>query len=186
MRARPPLQQLLTTPELSSYRESLLEQLFCAELLQASWTAGHPPIELSHAFVDFQGYDLIATCGPITRHIQLKAVAGKAVHWDLHRALASKPSACCVLMYPSATEGASHISLAYRYFGATPDAPLVFDESLKPPPHPRPKAEGQPEIEGPRRARLNHLRVPRARFSSLTDIDGLVALLFGQDASSSA
>src|SRR4051794_33676591 len=166
------LNDLLMTPELASYRESLLEQLFCAELLQACWRAGHPPIELSHAFVDFQGYDLIATCGVVTRHIQLKAVAGKAVHWDLHRALELKASACCVLMYPTAPDGAAGISLGYRFFGGAPGEPLTFSADLKPPPHRRPDALGQPDAdgEGERRGRVNHLRVPRARFSEQTDI----------------
>ena len=179
------LEQLLTTPELSSYRESLLEQLFCAELVQACWAAGHLPVELSHAFVDFQGYDLVATCGAITRHIQLKAVAGKAARWDLHRALALKPSACCVLMYPTAADHARRIELGYRFFGGGPGQPLVFSADLKPPPHSRPDAAGQPVAEGSaddepaRRERVNHLRVPRARFSQPMDIAGLVTVLFG-------
>src|SRR4051794_37851447 len=94
------LASLLSSFELSSYRESLLEQLFVADLVQGCWAAGLPPVELSHALVDFRGYDLVATCGSMTRHIQLKAVAGKAARWDLHRSLAEKPSGCCVLLRP--------------------------------------------------------------------------------------
>lgn len=183
MTARPSLAQLLTMPELSSYRESLLEQLFCAELVQGCWLAGHPPVELSHAFVDFRGYDLVATCGQHTRHIQLKAVAGRAVHWDLHRSLAQKPSACCVVLYPTVADGGHRIDLAYRIFGGGPGEPLVFSADLKPPPHRRPDAAGQltpPEAdEGTRRGRLNHLRVPRRWFSEAMDITALVDKLFG-------
>lgn len=177
------LELLLKTPELSSYRESLLEQLFCADLVQACWTAGHPPVELSHAFVDFRGYDLVATCGAVTRHIQLKAVAGKAVHWDLHRDLALKPSACCVLLYPTVAKDASRIDLLYRFYGGKPGQPLAFSADLRPPPHRRPDAAGQPDAEGQadgaRRGRLNHLRVPRAHFSPTVGVGELVTTLFG-------
>jgi len=177
------LDELLTTPELSSYRESLLEQLFCAELVQACWAASHPPVELSHAFVDLQGYDLVATCGAVTRHIQLKAVAGKAVHWDLHRALAAKPSGCCVLLLPSVAEGGRRIDLAYRSFGGEPGQPLEFPAGLRPPPHRRPNAAGQPAAEDPdnaeRRGRINHLRVPQRYFSHRMDVFNLVTKLFG-------
>ena len=174
------LGRLLTDPELSSYRESLLEQLFCADLIQGCWAAGQPPVELSHAFVDFQGYDIIATCGLVTRHIQLKAVAGKAARWDLHRNLASKPSACCVLLLPRVTVDGQRIDLTYRSFGAGPGQPIVWGDDLRPPPHPRPDAAGQGNLlDGARRSRLNHLRVPARKFTESMGIAELVPLLFG-------
>jgi hypothetical protein len=54
----------------STYRESLLEAIFVADLVQACAMASRPWVELARGFVDFQGYDLVATCGDITRHIQ--------------------------------------------------------------------------------------------------------------------
>ena len=69
------LQQLTKSAELSSYRENLLEQLLSVELLQACWLRGLPPLELARGFVDFSGYDLVASCGDVTRHIQLKLEA---------------------------------------------------------------------------------------------------------------
>lgn len=174
------LMRLLTDPELSTYRESLLEQLFCADLIQGCWAAGQPPVELSHAFVDFQGYDIVATCGSVTRHIQLKAVAGKASRWDLHRNLANKPSACCVLLLPRVSSDRRRIDLEYRFFGEGPGRPITWDEKLKAPPHRRPDAAGQPDQEdGARRGRLNHLRVPIRLFSVPMRVSELVESLFG-------
>jgi hypothetical protein len=43
------LDDLLGSYEHSSYRENVLTQLFVAELLQACWTAGFPPVLLSTA-----------------------------------------------------------------------------------------------------------------------------------------
>lgn len=96
------LARLARSAELSSYRENLLEQILSVELIQACWLRDLPPLELAHALVDFSGYDLVASCGPVTRHIQLKATAGKIV---LHRALATKPSGCCVLLLPKVRAG---------------------------------------------------------------------------------
>lgn len=88
------LWDLVRSFELSSYRENLFEQIFCSEFLQGCWLAGLPPIEIDRPFVDFQGYDLVATCAGITRHIQLKASRGGQI--AVHRNLGLKPSACVV------------------------------------------------------------------------------------------
>jgi hypothetical protein len=54
---------LVGDPEVSSYRESLLEAIFVAELVQVCAIAKRPWVELVRGFVDFRGYDLIATAG---------------------------------------------------------------------------------------------------------------------------
>lgn len=81
------LGRLARSAELSSYRENLLEQILSVELIQACWLRDMPPLELAPDLVDFSGYDLVASCGAVTRHIQLNATAGKVV---LHRALRSE------------------------------------------------------------------------------------------------
>ena len=72
------LSALVMDPRYSAYRESLLSRLFVADLITAAWRAGYPPLEIARPDIDFQGYDLVATCGPITRHLQIKAIAGKS------------------------------------------------------------------------------------------------------------
>jgi hypothetical protein len=44
--AMPELSELLSDPTLSSYREQVLEQIFCSDLLQAAWRANLPPLEI--------------------------------------------------------------------------------------------------------------------------------------------
>ena len=94
----------------STYRESLLESVFVADLVQACAMANRPWVELARAFVDFQGYDLVATCGQVTRHIQLKSSSAPV---DLQRSLVDKPSACCVLTIPYVDAGQRRIALDY-------------------------------------------------------------------------
>src|SRR5438874_13241347 len=65
------LEDLVRSYELSSYRESLFAQLFVAELLQGCWIAGLKPVEIDRPAVDFQGYDLVATCAGVVRHTLL-------------------------------------------------------------------------------------------------------------------
>lgn len=91
------LAALARSHEESTYRESLLESIFVAELVQSCAMTGRPWVEIARGFVDFQGYDLVATCGRITRHIQLKSSKPGV---DLHRALADKPSGCCIITAP--------------------------------------------------------------------------------------
>jgi hypothetical protein len=171
------LQQLVKTAELSSYRENLLEQLLSVELIQACWLRDLPPLELAHAFVDFSGYDLVASCGGVTRHIQLKATAGKII---LHRALALKPSGCCVLLKPMATsqdETPPRITMTYRFLGGLPNEPLVIDAAWRPARGTRYARTSEGEFARPERT--NHVEVPRSAFGRALDVDGLVTALFG-------
>ena len=48
------LTELICSHELSTYRENILEQIFCAELTQCAWAQVFPPIDVARSFVDFQ------------------------------------------------------------------------------------------------------------------------------------
>jgi hypothetical protein len=168
------LSKLLDDPTLSSYRESLLEAIFVSDLIQAAWRGGYSPVELAHAFVDFQGYDLIATCGPVTRHIQLKALRSPRI--TLHKALLEKPSACCILLRPTVIgEG---IAMKYRFFGGEPGEALEFPADARVAKRSTP-AVRDGEMIKPERA--NHVIVPRSLFEPQSDasMSDLLPLLFG-------
>ncbi len=170
------LDRLARSAELSSYRENLLEQLLSVELIQACWLRELPPLELAHALVDFSGYDLVASCGPVTRHVQLKATAGKII---LHRALATKPSGCCVLMLPKvrADKPAPRIDLTFRFLGGKPNEPLVIHPSWRSARGTRYARTAEGDFARPERA--NHVEVPKTAFGAVVDINGLVDALFG-------
>jgi len=123
------LSALARTHEESTYRESLLESLFVVELVQSCAMAGRPWVEIARAFVDFQGYDLVATCGPVTRHIQLKSSKPPA---NLHKALVDKPSACCIITVPYVDPERRRIAFDYLWFGALPGEKLVFPTDVRP------------------------------------------------------
>lgn len=171
------LWDLVRSFELSNYREKLFEQIFCSELLQGCWLAGLPPVEIDRPFVDFQGYDLAATCAGITRHIQLKA--SRAGQITVHRNLALKPSACVVNMEASIESDPERIRLRYRYFGSGPGKPLNLD-GLKP----ARKAFNTRLTSGAfgKAERVNHLRIPHAHFSASIDVTELAKRLFGVSA----
>lgn len=166
------LGHLLSDHELSAYRANLLEQLFVVELIQACWTRELPPVEFARPFVDFRGYDLVASCGGVTRHIQLKATEGKIT---VHRALAETPSGCCVLLKPSPI--GARIELNYRYFGEEPGQPLRLDEKLKP--GRRSTKSFDQEGRAFHRERKEHVEVPKGQFDRQCDIDELSVKLFG-------
>jgi hypothetical protein len=175
------LQELVKSAELSSYRENLLQQLLCVELLQACWLRGLPPLELAHALVDFSGYDLVASYGDVTRHIQLKATRGKII---LSKALAEKPSGCCVLLQPSTVEmdsGRPRIAMTYRFLGGGPNKPLELTPSWRTARATRYARSADGGYSRPERA--NHVEVPRSAFGPTVDIDGLVSALFGPSSS---
>lgn len=165
------LEDLHSSWELSSYRESVLEQLFCAEVLQAGWIAGYPVIEISRPFVDFQGYDLELSAGPVTRHVQLKATRGRI---SIHRALAEKPSACVVNLRPTVV--GDRTALTYDYFGAEPGERINLT-GLKA----SKKSYNARQEDGSfaKNERPNHVAVPASRFVKGLDIEGLLAALLG-------
>jgi hypothetical protein len=167
-----PLEDLVRSYELSSYRESLLAQLFIAELLQGCWIAGLRPVEIDRPEVDFQGYDLVATCEGIVRHIQLKATRGRIV---VHRALAEKPSACVVNLEPSVAGTPSRIRFTYRFFGAPAGAAIELD-GLRP----ARKVFNTRGEDGEfgKAERPNHVQVPSTRFKAVGDVEALARLLF--------
>lgn len=109
------LDDLVRSFEYSSYRENLFEQIFCSELLQGCWRAGLGPIEIDRPFVDFQGYDLVATCGAIVRHIQLKGSRGGQL--AIHRRLAAKPSACVVNLASRVTNALGALGYSVLFAG---------------------------------------------------------------------
>lgn len=165
------LADLHSSWEYSSYRESVLEQLFCSEVLQAAWIAGYPVIEISRPFVDFQGYDLEVSAGPITRHVQLKATRGRIT---VHRALAEKPSACLINLRPTVVD--DRTAFTYDFFGAEPGERLDLEglKSAK-------KNTNSRQEDGSfaKNERPNHVTVTAARFTKGLDIEGLLAALFG-------
>ena len=166
------LEGLVRSYELSSYRESLFAQLFVAELLQGCWIAGLKPVEIDRPAVDFQGYDLVATCAGVVRHIQLKATKGRV---SVHRALAQKPSACVINLEPSVAGSPPRIRLTYQFFGGSAGEALVLD-GLKA----ARKAFNTRSEDGTfeKAERPNHVIVPPARFQRVDDIEGVARLLF--------
>ena len=171
------LDALARSFELSSYRENLFEQIFCSELLQGCWVAGLPPIEIDRPFVDFQGYDLVATCGTVTRHIQLKASRGGQL--AVHRNLTLKPSACIVNLEPEVVPDPERIVFTYRFYGSAPGEPLSLDglASAK-------KAFNTRQASGEfaKAERPNHVRIPHSKFTKSMDIVSLANALFGDPA----
>ncbi len=169
------LWNLVRSFELSSYRANLFEQIFCSELLQGAWLAGLPPIEIDRPFVDFQGYDLVATCAGISRHIQLKGSKGGQI--AVHRNLALKPSACVVKLEASVAEDLDRIRFSYRVYGSSPGVPLNL-EGLAP----AKKSFNTRQAAGTfgKAERANHVQIPPSKFSPSIDIIGVAKRLFGE------
>ena len=175
----PTLGGLIGSYALSSYRESLLEQVFTAEVIQACWLS-LPPLEIAHAMVDSAGYDLVVSCGRVTRHIQLKAVRRARV--SAHRDLANKPAGCCVLLLRSSTDagtaGEPRVTLRYRYVGGkTPLEPFTLDPEW--PPAKKTMHSKTEDGQWVKKEKEHHVLVPRSAFSAETGIAELVTALFG-------
>jgi len=180
----PNLDRLLTDPELSSYRESLLEQLFCVELIEACWLSGLGVVEIAHSLVDFRGYDLIATCNGVIRHLQLKGAAGaKTPRLAVHRSLEDVPAGCLVLIKPAVS--GERISMSYRFCGDSANegapGPFTIDASWT-------KAKNSRSSIGddgiPYKAdRKNHVYVPMGALEPIKGAETkaeLVTRLFGR------
>jgi hypothetical protein len=67
-----PLGWALAVPNMSHYREKLLEHVFISEVLQECFLVRGKHVEVLHAEVDAGGYDLVFQVDTIIRHVQLK------------------------------------------------------------------------------------------------------------------
>jgi hypothetical protein len=168
------LAALARSHEESTYRESLLESVFVVELVQSCAMVGRPWVEIARAFVDFQGYDLVATCGPITRHIQLKSSRPPA---DLHKALVDKPSACCIITVPYVDPERRRIAFDYLWFGGPAGERLLFPPDAHPA---KTSTNRKRDGEFVKVERKNHVRVGGRHFRLVPTIDELAAHLFGE------
>jgi hypothetical protein len=169
---------VLRDPTLSSYREQLVEYLFLSELLQDAWLRRGQRIDVLRADVDGAGYDLVAECQGVVRHVQMKStvVGGTTRSQKVHTALASHRSGCVVwLVLERAHE--NRLRMSFLALGGRPGEPLRGLDSYPVARHTKANADGfkaeRPAIR----------EVPRAAFVSLPDMAGLSDWLFGVPAS---
>lgn len=172
------LADLIPDPTLSLYREHLFAQLFVADLLKAAWVGGYPPLEVAHPEVDFQGYDLILTCGRVTRHVQVKGGRRLSRRGRRARCFGIQAVACVIFLRPTVF-GAVDIRFVYRFFGAAPGQPLTLTglRTARATTYARTGA-GEPYLKE-RSKRSNHRRVSVGRFDKGVDPLGLLNKLFG-------
>jgi hypothetical protein len=164
----------LRDPTLSSYREQLVEYLFLAELLQDGWLRRRQRIDILRADVDGAGYDVVAECQGVTRHIQLKSsvAGGKCRSQKVHTGLSSHRSGCVVwvVLEPAAD---ARVRMSFLAYGASPGEPLGGLRELKVARHTKGNAAGV------KAERPNIREVPRASFALLPDIAAVSDWLFG-------
>jgi hypothetical protein len=153
----------------SSSRENLLEHVFIAEVLQETWFAREQIIEVLRAEVDAGGYDLVFECGPIVRHIQLKASEKHAAtsQQTINTRHADNPSACIVWLLYEERQDAPRIDLSYLWFGSAAGEPLPALGNIVGR-NPRSKTE-----------RPNTRVLKRSKFEIVPTTAALVELLFG-------
>lgn len=154
----------------STLRERIVEHVFVGEALRTLWRCGITDVEVLRSEFDGHGYDLVMGRGEIVRHIQFKTgVRSRPQAVSVARALAQKPSGCVIWI--SVT-----LDLAlgpFWWFGALPGEPLPDIAGLA-----SPKRIGRRET-GERPERINHIKVPGARFVHLGTLDAVLEQLFG-------
>ncbi len=163
----------------SSYRETLIEHLFVGELLRHLWIHGIYSVEVMKPNVDAAGYDLAIQCGPILRHIQLKASAStsRTERQNIHTLLTEKPSGCVVwIRFEPETLNLNE----FLFLGAPPGNRLPDLEVFPAARHTRGNAQGY-------KAERSQIRkVPRLAFQRLQTIEEVAAQLFGRTPSARA
>jgi hypothetical protein len=164
---------LIESPDASSYRDSVLESIFITELVQSCAMTGRRPVEIARNVVGFEGYNLIATCGPVTRQIKLEQ---SKPGLDLDKSLEDRPSGCCVVTIPFVDAERRRIAFQYRWFGGDPGERLIFPADAKPA---RLAVNRRREPELASAEPPNYLRVGAKHFARADDIDEVADYLFG-------
>ena len=159
----------------SVFYEKMTEQLFIAELLQEAWFGFGEKLEVLRSEVDDAGYDIVLECGGVLRHVQLKSSKADAStnYQTINVALAHKPSGCVVWIMREEDRKKRRMSLAYRFFGSTPNKPLPSMERNR---------KGKPAkagSKGKKSKRSNARIVNKGQFQDVKDSRHLLKLLFG-------
>lgn len=157
----------------SSHREALLEHLFAGEVMKRLWIRGDWRLEVLKPQVDDSGYDLVLEANGVVRHVQLKAsFRGSTVSkTKVNVLLAAKPSGCVVFVWFDAKT----LELGpFAFFGGAPGEPLPDVLGMKVGRHTKGNAQGV------KAERPNIRDLPLSRFEKLSDIDAVVAKLFGE------
>lgn len=151
----------------SADRAMMFECQFIFRLMKFLWDSGFI-LEVSKPLVDSNGYDLILECNGVIRHVQLKVMkkGGSTPHWDIHCALAAKPSGCVIVLSDGAEE-------EFRWLGGLPQEPLP-DLGDKKAIHAKANAQGD------KKERPNQRRVGKGKFCRCRGIREIAENLFGK------
>jgi hypothetical protein len=110
----------LAPPDMSHYRENLLEHVFIAEVLQERAFVRRQKVEVLRAEVDDGGYDRVFELGEIVRHVQLKTrFVGRTTRnknpLPINVRLEEHLGGCVVLMEWRVASDQSRAQLTYRW-----------------------------------------------------------------------
>ena len=157
--------------EHSSYREKLIEHLFVGELLKLSWLEHECGLEIAKPEVDNSGYDIIAECYGVVRHIQLKTshTFSSTSLQKVHIKLADKPSGCVVWII------FDEDSLKFKeflFYGEQAGEPLPNIDNLKVAKHTKGNKDGV------KNERPNIRVINKGQFESINSIGSLFQKLF--------
>ena len=155
----------------STLRERIAEHLFVGKALQRLWQRGIYDVEVSRSEFDAGGFDIVMTWGNIVRHIQFKAMinGGHRRQVGINLKLASKPSGCVIWMIVD-----EHLDIvSYLWLGGLPGDRLNEISA-----YPEGRAT-RANAKGEKASRPGERRVPRSRFTPLTDLDAVLVQLFG-------
>lgn len=157
--------------EQSSYREKLIEHLFIGELLKLSWLQHECGLEISKPEVDNSGYDVIAECYGVVRHIQLKSshTTSSTAKQNVHIKLADKPSGCVVwIIFEEDTLNFKQ----FLFYGDIPGEPLPNIDDLRTAKHTKGNKDGI------KNERPNIKVINKGQFQSIDSLNDLYNKLF--------
>ena len=157
--------------EHSAYREKLIEHLIVGEFLKLSWLEHECGLEVAKPEVDNSGYDIIAECYGVVRHIQFKASYTSSLtnKQKVHIKLADKPSGCVIWII------FNEDSLEFKeflFYGDKAGEPLPNIDNLKVAKHTKGNKDGV------KNERPNIRVINKGQFESINSIGHLFQTLF--------
>jgi hypothetical protein len=148
---------------LGSFRESVIEHAFQAELLKEAWRR-ETVVDVLRPDVD-AGADFVLVANGVVRYVQLRTsrAGAKTSRQRIALGLRDTPHACVVWIVAG-----DDFALSYRYLD-----PAALDWDALP------VAKGRDEDDSARHERLSHRIVTRGQFKQIADIGKLFEALFG-------
>jgi hypothetical protein len=158
----------------SLYFEKLVEHRFISDIMTYCWHKKGVTLEIIHAEIDINGYDLIISYKNTNRYIQLKTtdIKSKTYNQNFNSLILNKENPCIIWILRSYDNNKNDYDFSYLFWGSDVKKSLPDIEKYKT------AKQNKPNLSGKKEYRKNIKIIPKKDFIKFNTIEKLFNKLF--------